>query len=87
MGYENYRQAASEARYLEGREILIIEQAATIAQQRADIEALVRFALAEWRDHEICVPDYLSKECAEASAEFMASREAIQAIIERYRDE
>jgi hypothetical protein len=35
MGYENYRQADNEARYLESRECLIIEKDAIIAQQKA----------------------------------------------------
>jgi hypothetical protein len=75
MGYENYRQADNEARYLESRECLIIEKDATIAQQRADIAALVRFVgLLDGPDA------WLWNNCG-------YERAAIQPIIERYRDE
>jgi hypothetical protein len=80
MGYENYRQADNEARYLEGRETLIIEQAAIIAQQRADIEALVAAAEADWELRQ-CVSG-----CANRLANYEQAHKAIQPIIERYRE-
>jgi hypothetical protein len=74
MGYENYRQADNEARYLESRECLIIEKDATIAQQKADIEALVAYVWQVDRAEDIVGNE----------AEILRCRAAIEPIIRRW---